>query len=205
MKTGEIAKTLKIFARLADGPAAHEINLLAEFFSNGADETIAQRIKKTGPAKGHPASLRKTLETLREGFETAGAKKQAGTIAAVLKIFSGDPVLSVAEFITALSTPPARPAARRTTTPAPDRALARELADALQRDELDPPAFDAHIARLGAPKEVNTPTLHLIANQFLGNSKRYKGRKAPIDDIVKRQQEDARNHALERVLDRVAV
>lgn len=209
MKTGDIASTLQTFAELADADTAKDIALLAEYFSSGNDETIAQRIKKSGPANGHPAALKKTLETLRDGFDKAGAKKQASTIDAFLKVFSGDPVLSVDEFITALRTlptKPARPAARtRAPAAAPDRILARELSDALQKDKFDPPAFNAVIARLGAPKDVNTPTLHAIANQFLGNSKRYKGRKAPIDDIVKRQQEDARDHALERALDRVAV
>lgn len=209
MKTSDFAKVLNSFAVLADSDASDQLTKLAQFFSDGKDETIAQRIKKSGVANGYPPALRRSLEVIRDGFDAAGAKKQVSAIDSFLSLFSGDANLSVADYISALRTPPPkpkRPAAKAKQALAePDHALARALADDLQKHELDPDNFSSLIAKLRKPKEVNTPTLHLTANQFLGNSKRYKGRKSPIDDIVKRQQEDVRDHALERALDRVAV
>jgi hypothetical protein len=209
MKTGDLAKSLRSFAALADADAGNQLQQLAQFFSGGKDETIAQRIKKSGVVSGYPPSLKRSLEIIRDGFDEAGAKKQAGAIVALLTVFSGDTNISVEDFVASLSAPPpkpSRPAAKKKAPPAePDHTLARALADELQKHELDLDSFNSLIARLRRPKEVNTPTLHLTANQFLGNSKRYKGRKAPVDDIVKRQQQDVRDNALERALDRVAV
>lgn len=208
MKTGDFAKALSKFAELADAEAANQLRKLAEFFSDGKDETIAQRLKKLGPVSGYPRSLRRSLEVIRDGFHGAGATKQASSMDAFLSMFNGDANISIVDFVASLSTPPTKPkrlAVKKKSSPAePDYALARALADQLQKHELEPEDFNSLVARLRKPKEVNTPTLHLTANHFLGNSKRYTGRKQPVDDILKRQQEDARDHALERALDRVA-
>ena len=84
-------------------------------------------------------------------------------------------------------------------------ATARELADDLTRTVLEPGLFDEVVERLRAAKTVNTPTLAVVANRFLGNSKPYTGRKGAIDDIVRRQKADAREHARSRALSRLGV
>ena len=209
MKTGDFAKVLNAFAGLADANAGDQLQQLAQFLADGKDESVAQRLKKSGAPAGYPQSLRRALEMIRKGFEQAGAKKQVASVDTLLTAFSGAADLTVAEFVAALRTPPPKPkrkaTAKQGAAAQPNPALARSLADELQKYSLEAEKFADVIAQLKRAKEINTPTLHLIAHQFLGNSKRYSGRKAPIDDIIKRQQEDARDHALERALDRVAV
>ncbi|MGI9410101.1 MAG: hypothetical protein ACR2OV_08505 [Hyphomicrobiaceae bacterium] len=206
MKTSDLAKTLTALAKLATAETARELNQLAEYLHSGKDETLAQRLKKAGTLNGYPRSLKLSLENIQTGFEAAGAKKQAGVIATFLKMFRGRDDVSVGDFIAQLDTPPPKPATKKASTAAKlDHTLARDLADELSKRDLSTAQFETLLARLQKPKDVSTPTLHLIANRFLGNDKRYKGRKAPIDDILKRQKDDAHDRALERALDRVAV
>jgi len=61
------------------------------------------------------------------------------------------------------------------------------------------------MGRLNDANSVSTPTLGAVANRFLGNEKRYSGRKSAIADITKRQEQDARTHARGKALDRLPV
>jgi hypothetical protein len=208
MKTRDLAATLIGFAGLAEAGRADELRKLANAFGRGKDETVAARLKKLSPASEHPATLRATLVTIEGALRAAGATKQALDIGAVLQTFQGPSGATVDEFIAQLSVPrPAVPRKKRAAAPLPDPdyTLARALADELTRTLLETTAFDKVIERLSDARQVNGPTLACVANRFLGNSKTYKGRKTAIDDIVRRQKADAREHARGRALSRVGV
>lgn len=205
MKTRDFAATLAAFATLAEAGRASELRRLADFFRDSADETIAARLKKLSRATQHPAELRASIEAIHAGLKAAGATKQATAVAAVLKTFVGTGDATVEVFFGQLLAPPAPKRRAAPTAIEPDRGLARELADELTSAILDTAAFNEVMKRLRAAKHVNTPTLTLVANRFLGNSKHYKGRKDAIDDIVKRQKADAREDARGRALNRLGV
>ncbi len=205
MRTRQLAGTLTALANLAEGTSADQLRRFARVFSSGNDETIAARLKKMSQASGHPAALKENLEVIREGFQAAGATKQATAIDAILDIFVGRGDASVEAFIAEITVP--RQPVRRTPAPplAADSRLARELAEQLSRTVLDADSFSEVLKQLRAPKLVNTPTLAIVANRFLGNSKTYSGRKNAIDDIIRRQKSDAREHARGKALNRVGV
>jgi hypothetical protein len=205
MKTSELAATLTAFARLSDTARAAELRALAEVFSAGKDETTSARIKKLQCPSGHPAQLKASLETVRSGFLASGATKQATAVGIVLNLFSEPGDMTIESFVSQITAPP--PSTKKPSPPKaePDHALARELADDLTRTILDSEQFDEVVERLRATKIVNTPTLAVVANRFLGNTKPYKGRKGAINDILQRQKADAREHARSRALSRLGV
>ncbi len=209
MKTSDFAKALGAFADFSDDARARELTKLAIVFNGGQDETLATRVKKWSPSTGHPALLKDTLKKIQSCLKTAGASKQAASIDAVLDALSGSsPNIGIDEFIAQITAPPPPPAPKKKQPrpPAePDFTLARQLADELTRTVLSTPEFGEVVKRLRAAKVVNTPTLAIVANKFLGNDKHYDGRKEPIDDIVKRQKADAREHARGQALKRVGV
>ena len=206
MKTTEMSSTLKAFAALATADRAEELRKLASVFDIGNDETVAARVKQI--AKGlnaqteclrYPSGLKESLARIAAGFSASKAK-QAGDFEAIISLLKGvetgssadDFVMRINDAIVASQarTP------RRTTQPQlPDERLAAELASELARTLLDPPAFSKVMARLHDANGVSTPTLGAVANRFLGNDKRYSGRKSAISDIAKRQEQDARTHA----------
>lgn len=205
MKTRDFAATMAAFAELAEIGQANELRRFADIFRSGKEETIVARLKKLSRPTGHPANLRANLEAIRTGLKAAGAAKQATSIAAVLGIFSGKGDGTVDTFLEQITIPPASKKRVAPPPPEPDHRLARELADALTSVVLDTSAFNEIVRRLRATKLVNTPTLAVVANHFLGNSKPYTGRKAAIDDIVTRQKADARENARGRALNRLGV
>jgi hypothetical protein len=208
MKTKDLAKTLAGFADLAEARRAEELRKLANLFGRDQEQTVAARLKKMGPASGHPATLRTSLATIEAGLSAAGATKQALAIGAVLQLFQGPSNTTVDEFIAQLGMPrPAPPRKKKVAPPPPepDPTLARELAEELTRTLLDASAFERIVERLSDARQVNAPTLACVANRFLGNNKTYKGRKTAIDDILKRQKADIREHARGRALSRVGV
>jgi hypothetical protein len=205
MKTQEFAQTLIAFAGLMEARRADELRTFAGMFSSGKEETIAARLKKMSRATGHPATLKQGLETVRAGLKAAGAKKQATEIGMVLEVFAGRDDSSIEAFIGEITTAP--PPKKRPPPPAPtpDHRLARDLADELARTVLDKESFNEVVGRLRNKKDVNTPTLAIIANRFLGRSVSYSDRKAPVADIIKRQKSDAREYARGKALNRVGV
>jgi hypothetical protein len=214
MKTTEMSSTLKAFAALVRIERAEELRKFAGTFDSGNDETVAARVKRI--AKGlnartqrlrYPSSLKDSLSGIAAGFSASKAK-QAGDFEAIISLFKGaeagasvdDFMMQINEAMEAPRTP------RRPTQPQlPNERLATELADELARTVLDPPAFSEVMARLHDANGVSTPTLGAVANRFLGNSKRYSGRKSAIADITKRQEQDARTHARGKALDRIPV
>jgi hypothetical protein len=205
MKASELAATLTAFARLSDAARAAELRALAEVFSAGKDETTSARIKKLQCPSGHPAQLKASLEAVRSGFLTSGATKQATVIGIVLGVFSGPGDTTIESFVSQIAAPPPPKKKSSSSKAEPDYALAHELADDLTRTVLEPGLFDEVVERLRASNMVNTPTLAVVANRFLGNTKPYSGRKGAIDDILQRQKADAREHARSRALSRLGV
>ena len=204
MKTRELAAALTAFANLAEGARADELRRFAAAFSSGKEESVASRMKKVVCAKGHPAMLKASLETMRAGFVAAGATKQAKAMGTVLSIFQGPSSATIGSFMAEIMAQPPQ----KKTQPLqqdPDHELANELAEELRRTVVDKGSFNEVVKRLRAAKSVNTPTLAIVANRFLGNNRRYTGRKDAIDDIIKRQKSDAREYARSQALSRLGV
>ena len=171
-----------------------ELQSLASIFSGGKTETVSARLKQIPAGYGVSSSLKVSLSVIEAGLLALGAKKQAADVKAVLSKFSGDCDGSVNELVARIKTEMGSRSAkssreRKPVAPA-DGALARQIADELTSTVLDSSVFSGILRRLADSKQVSTPTLHVIANRFLGNSKIYKGRKPVIDDIKKRQAED---------------
>ena len=207
---------MKAFAALATADRAEELRKFAGIFDSGNDETVAALVKRI--AKGlnarterlrYPSGLKASLAGIAAGFSASKAK-QASDFEAIISLFedaetgvsADDFVVRINEAIVAAQarTP------RRTTQPLlPDERLATELAHELARTVLDPLAFSKVMTRLHDANGVSTPTLGAVANRYLGNDKRYSGRKSAIADITKRQEQDARAHARGKALDRLPV
>lgn len=207
MNTQELSETLLAFAALAETNRGRELRELATMFGKGNREPVKARLKKLSPAVDHPASLKGSLESIVLGLRSAGASKQATALAAVLEIFAGPGRVAVDAFIGEISKPrpPTAKSKAESRSAEPDHALARELADDLTRSVLETEQFGAFVKRLRNPKIVNTPTLAIVANRFLGNSTQYNGRKNAIEDILRRQKADAREHARNRALSKIGV
>ena len=205
MKTRNFAATLAAFAALAEVGRANDLRRFADIFRDGKEETIAARLKKFSPATRHPGTLRASLESILAGLKAAGATKQADLVAAVRGIFAGPGDATVDIFLAQIVEPPPPKKRAAPPPPEPDRRLARELADELTSAVLNTGPLNEIVKRLRKPKLVNTTTLTIVANSFLGNTKAYTGRKDAIDDIVKRQKADAREDARGRALNRLGV
>jgi hypothetical protein len=193
MKAQEFYAALMAFAPLAEVRRTQELQSFASIFNGGKAETVAQRLKLIPAGIGLPASVKASLAAIEAGLNAFGAKKQEADVKAVLSKFSGpfDGTVNdlVARVKTAMASPPAKGGAKKAVASA-DEALAKELVDELTQAVLDTRAFSRVVQRLSDAKQVSTPTLHMIGNRFLGNSKAYKGRKTVIADIEKRQRED---------------
>lgn len=215
MKTTEMSSTLKAFAVLATADRAEELQKFARIFDGGDDETVVARVKRIAKVLDarterlrYPSGLRESLARISAGFSASKAK-QAGDFEAIISLFKGaatgssadDFVMRINEAIVASQarTP------RRTTQSLPDERFVAELAAELARTVLNPAGFSKVMTRLQDANSVSTPTLGAVANRFLGNGKRYNGRKSAIADITKRQEQDARMHARGKALDRIPV
>jgi hypothetical protein len=217
MKTTEMSSTLKAFAGLARTDRAEELRKLASSFSSGKNETVAARVKRIAKrlrsrpgCRSYPAGLKESLTSIASGFSASKAK-QARDFEEVISLFNGaEAGGSVDEFVTwinealvALDTGTAR-----RTTPVqspPDHRVVTGLAADLANTVLDSDAFSKVVNRLRDTNNVSAPTLSAVANRFLGNNKRYSGRKSAIDDIVKRHRQNVRAHARGKALDRLGV
>lgn len=215
MKTQEMCATLRAFAGLAEASRAEELRKFASIFNVGKDETVAERVKrvlarwKANSERSYPTSLRRTLASIQAGFSASGARKQETDMKAILSLFVGAETASMDSFVerinAALVAPQVATPRRKKPEAAPDQKLARELSDELTRTVLDLNAFSKVIDRLEDKKLVSTPTLAVVGNRFLGNSKAYDGRSPVIKDILKRQKLDARDSARGKPLDRIGV
>jgi hypothetical protein len=193
MKTHELSAALLAFAQLVGGTRTEELRDFARIFQEGKAQTVAARLKQIPEGYGVSSSLKESLTAIEAGLTALGAKKQAAELKAVASKFSGHFDGSTAELAARIKVDTAKPAkvARKKTTDAvADEAQARHLADELTSLVLKTVAFSEVIKQLENAKEVSTPTLHMIGNRFLGNSKAYKGRKSVVKDIMKRQAEE---------------
>ena len=217
MKTTEMSSTLKAFADLATDDRAEELRKFAGIFSDGNDETVAARVKRIAKAlksrarcQSYPLELKQSLASIAAGF-TASKGKQAADFEAIDSLFEGsEPGASADEFVAqineALAAPQVAVAQRRNTQIQPlDQRLVRVFIDELAKAVLDTDAFSKVVERLKDANCVPTPTLSAVANKFLGNEKRYNGRKSAIDDILRRQKEDARTRARNKALEKLGV
>ncbi len=196
MKTQELSAALMAFAPMAEERRSEELRGFASIFGSGKAETIGARLKKIPAEFGIPPSVKASLNAIEAGFIAAGAKKQAADVQAILSKLSGDfdgPINEYVYRITAaiVNTSGKSGGQKKAAIPLPaDQPLARKIADELTSSVLDASTFSEILQRLADTKLVSTPTLHLIGNRFLRNSKLYKGRKPVIDDIKKRQAEE---------------
>jgi hypothetical protein len=215
MKTSEMSSTLVAFAALASSDRAEELRKFAGIFRSGKEETVAARIKRISKGLAahagrwsYPRGLKESLVIIAAGF-TAAKARQASDFVALEALFDGGTGVSVDEFVTrlheAVIAAEARPTRRAAQAQPPDQHLADTLATELERTLLEPNEFAKVMDRLRDAASVPTPTLGAVANRFLGNEKRYKGRKAALDDIAKRQRDDAHTHARGKALDRLGV
>lgn len=208
MKASELSAALQAFSPVGDGGRTHELQAFASIFGGGKSETVAARLKRLPASLGIPATLKTSLSAIEAGLSAVGAKKQAADMSAVLAKFSGPASAAlddvVAQCKAALENPPPRATSARATVAAkqPDQRLAKQLADELTRTVLDTHAFAKVLEQLKDARKVTTPTLVLIGNCFLGNSKTYNGRKTVITDIEKRQGEDLLDHSRRAALKR---
>jgi hypothetical protein len=206
MKTTEMASTLEAFAALASVDRASDLRKLAGIFNKGIEETVAARVKRISRAlnarpecRNYPMTLKESLTTIASGFAASNAK-QASDFEAIKSLFEGSKGgVSVDEFVSRINEAlAAMPQAAGIMQARPaDQRLVSRFAEELARAAFDPNSFSKVVDRL-RDDTVSTPTLAAIANRFVGNDKRYKGRKPAIDDILRRQRQDARARARDR-------
>lgn len=213
MKSQDMSKSLRAFARLVEGRRADEMLRFAAVFDGGKAEAVAARVnrvlagrKRTNAQPTHPAGLKRDLAILEAVFAVAGAKAQAKDLQAVLSLFDGSGSATLDAFILRVTEARDAPSAKsKKQEQPPDREQARQLADELAAAVLDVEAFARVAGRLEDGKLVSTPTLGIVANRFLGNTKTYKSRQPAINDIMKRHKNDLRSHARGKALDRIGV
>ena len=208
MKAIELSAALLAFSPVADGSHTCELREFASIFSGGKDETVAARLKRLPSSLGIPVRLKTSLSAIEAGLIAVGARKQAADMSAVLAKFDGSVSITLSDIVAQAKIaneppPPRAPRARTIRAIAhPDEILAKKLADELTRAVRDANAFSKVLEQLNDPRQVATATLVVVGNHFLGNSKPYKGRKAVITDIVKRQGEDMLDHSRRGAMER---
>lgn len=213
MKSQDMSKSLRAFARLLDGRRGEEMARFATVFEGGKAEPVAARVKRIlaswkrdNVQPNAPAGLKRDLAAVEAGLAASGAKSQAKVVQIALSLFNGREgghantfVAQVVEARDAAIAKAEKPALQ------PDQELARRLTDELTIAVLDEAAFAKIVKRLDDKKMVSTMTLALIANRFLGNSRVYKNRKPAMTDILQRHKDDLRSYARGKALDRIGV
>lgn len=146
-------------------------------------------------------------------------KKQREAVLLVAELFSSIESLAEArndlnELSHLLSAPPpANPNQKKSTK----KPAAKKQAPAKQADTEFAAMFSKNLAsasldrlrfvelhhQLKDSKKVNTPTLHCIAQRFLGNKTVYSGRKQALDEILRRHHDSLRVAEQDRILDRL--
>lgn len=205
MRSRQLAEMLTALAEVAEATRADELRRFAAIFRTGGDDTVAARLKNMSRSHSHPAVLHRSLQSIRSGLAAAGAK-QGAIIEKVLGLFGGPDDAELTAFLHEITTPPLRQQPiRKKPVPAANHQLAQTMADRLTDSTLDTEAFSKVVEEFRSAKLVNTPTLVNIAHRYLGNDKPYSGRKAAIDDIIRRQKADVREHARGKALSRIGV
>lgn len=214
MKTKQMNCVLESFSNLANGDAAEELYQLASIFAEGKDETVAARIKRikaqraNSEIENHPSQLKKNITTIRSGLSASGAKTATTDMDLILSLFTGPNTSSANNFIekikTDLAAPPVKTLKKSTPKPA-DPILTNQFSSELTNAVNLPENFTRIYAHLSNAKLVLTPTLHAIANLYLGNKKKYKGRKNAIEEIKKHFEREVRIRAEDKAFGKIAV
>ena len=109
MHTRDVSSVLRSFALGVDFSRSEQLFKLALFIETGANETIFSRLKRLSPSTSYPPQLKESLEVIQAIFRSAGARKQAGIISAVLELFKGRPNGDVETFLVQVSSAPLKP------------------------------------------------------------------------------------------------
>jgi hypothetical protein len=185
MRTKEVTHTLRVFAQLADFERSEELLRLADFVDRGKNETLVERLKHLSPSASYPSRMKGSLELIESGLRFAGARRQAGEICAVLKLFKGRAGASTAEFLAQISKPPQKPIISLRGYRPVDLDLVNRIVEQLKDLAHDPGVFRNILAELSSPYRVPTVALIAIANRYLENDCIYRDRMTAIRAIAR--------------------
>lgn len=182
MHTKDLARALNAFAGIADFDRSNELHRLAAFLERGKNKTIAARLKSTTPSTRYPLRLKESLAAIETGLRSAGAIKPS-PLAEIQKLFAGRPGATVDDFLEEVSRPPQLPNATVRRFKSANESLAKSIYADLAAVMSDVHSFHARLAELISSTSAGTATWTLVANQFIGNHRAYRGRSAAIRAI----------------------
>jgi hypothetical protein len=185
MTAKELARLLMEFADLADFQRSDELYRLARLFENGRNETVLTRFKRMSPSTRHPSTLKGDVETIRRGLIAAGAKKQAGVLGDLLKLFGGPGGAPLDSFLEEICIEPEIPIFPIPKLKMANAGVVESIVGELRKTPPDADAFQEILAQLNSPAVVSASTLALIAKGVLGNGYIYRDRKTAIQAISK--------------------
>jgi hypothetical protein len=183
MHTKELARALRAFAGIADFDRSQELHRFAVFLERGRNETIAARLKRSTPSAHYPLLLKESLEAIEIGLRAAGAIKPSIALSGIQRLFAGRPDATVDAFLAEVSVPPQLPDANARRFKSANSSLAKSMCSDLVAVIDDAPVFQARLAELASSAPAGTATWTLVANQFIGNRRAYRDRKAAIRAI----------------------
>ena len=204
MKCLEMSATLKAFAALIKEDSSGDLSRLANVFARAPNETVVARLKHLPDRFVLPSSLKLSLGSICDALASCGAAKPCADFSAIAAKFDysglgwGGAYDGLLESLLTKKTklPKARVAYLV------DADVVAKYANDLAKAVDYPETFQHIILRLKDPKAVPTPLLIEVGRRHLSNAKTYKGRKAVLDDIERRQKEDlidvARSRAVKR-------
>jgi hypothetical protein len=195
MHTKDFARTLRAFAEIADFDRSQDLYRLAAFLDQGRNETIVSRLKQSTPSTGYPARLKESLDFIKAGLTSAGASKPSNALGALLTLFAGRPGATLDAFLAEISVSPQMPDLAAPRFKAVNLDLAKRISAKLAAASPDEPSFLRCIAELSTLSELSAATWALIANQYIGNRRIYRDRKAAIDAIRRHFNSVASNNA----------
>ena len=147
--------------------------------------------------------MREALRCFLAIVQACGTKASTIEAKRLLSLLPPDMNCSMEVFLDDLKSLDAKPTATRKKKPpkAPDEVLAARLATELHETKRHEAKFGAGVSKLRNTKTIDTPTLLLVAKKFLGPNVVVKGRKAAIDAIIKKHQDELRYAFQERSLE----
>lgn len=183
MKTHAIAQLIR---RVDEGASStsDDLDAFAAVLLEDADQTAAAFVKSRATPDEYPARLKDRIDFLVDVFAIAGAKQAEASVRALAPLFEGAPSQSADKFLQIVRTKAApKQKAAAKPAPEPDHDLARALADRLMDAASDKSLRDSVFNDLRNAKQVNTPTLHAVANITFCEKKVYRGRKTVIERL----------------------
>jgi hypothetical protein len=183
MHTKELARALRAFASIAEFDRSQELHRFAAFLERGRNETIAARLKRSTPSTHYLHRLKESLEAIEIGLRAAGAIKPSIALSVIQRLFAGQHGATVDSFLAEVLVPPQQPNANIRRFKSANASLAKSMCADLVATANDAQAFDACLAALASSAPAGTATWTLVANQFIGNRRAYRDRKAAIRAI----------------------